>query len=75
MNLKGATTTVVVCVIILSVVEIIQWVLNSFEIIQYNEQTIWIFRGIWLINILLLNIPLLIFFSILRKKQLGGNNE
>jgi len=69
-KLISATTTVLSCISVLLVIQIIQWTLNSFELIQYTEDTIWIFRGIWLINILLLNIPLIVFFNVLRKKQL-----
>ncbi len=70
MTLKTATSLVVVSLIIQLVISVSQWVIWSFDFLNYSEYR-WPLRGIGLASMLVYSVPMIIFFSVLNSKQKG----
>jgi hypothetical protein len=74
MNLKQATTFGLTGMILYLVIELINWILSVFELLPFDKIYKWYNPMMWLINILLISIPLIVFLSVLRSKQKGDTN-
>ena len=70
MNLQKATSFALVCVSIGLAISLIQWLVSSFELLNF-EGVIWLYRAFWLFGDLLLMVPLIVFFYVLGQKQKG----
>jgi hypothetical protein len=74
MKLKTATMLVLVCLTIGLVISLSQWVIFSFDLLDYSDFR-WLFRGIGLVSTLIYSIPMIIFFAVLSAKQKGQRDE
>lgn len=68
MKLKTATKLVVFCLIIWLLINLSQWVIFNFVLLDYSEYR-WFFRILNLIEVLLYALPLINFFVVLNSKQ------
>lgn len=71
MKLKTATKLVVFCLIIWLLINLSQWVIFNFVLLDYSEYR-WFFRILNLIEVLLYALPLINFFVVLNSKQKAG---
>ncbi len=72
MNLKKATTFALIGVWLDLLVLIAIWVINTFNLVVSDH--IWIYRSIPLVVDLLSTIPIIVFLTVLQKKQKGDSN-
>jgi glycopeptide antibiotics resistance protein len=72
MNLKNATMFALIGTWLHLIVSMSQWTMSSFDIVSYEH--IWVYRGFWLVLNLLATVPLIIFLTVLQKKQKGDSN-
>ena len=70
MNLQKATSFALACVSIGLAISLIQWIVSSFDLLNF-EGAIWLYRAFWLFGDLLLMVPLIVFFYVLGQKQKG----
>ncbi len=70
MNLQKATSFALVCVSISLATNLIQFIVSSFQLLDF-EGAIWLYRAFWIFGDLLLMVPLIVFFYVLNQKQKG----